>query len=54
MFTKKTGELIPESLYESVERNKIAIKGPITTPIGKGFRSINVYLRKKIRFVHKF
>ena len=44
---EKTGELIPESLYESVERNKIAIKGPITTPIGKGFRSINVYLRKK-------
>ena len=44
---EKTGELIPESLYESVEKNKIAIKGPITTPIGKGFRSINVYLRKK-------
>ena len=44
---EKTGELIPESLYESVERNKITIKGPITTPIGKGFRSINVYLRKK-------
>ena len=44
---EKTGELIPESLYESVERNKIAIKGPSTTPIGKGFRSINVYLRKK-------
>ncbi|WP_060918345.1 isocitrate/isopropylmalate dehydrogenase family protein [Leptotrichia wadei] len=44
---EKTRELIPESLYESVERNKIAIKGPITTPIGKGFRSINVYLRKK-------
>ena len=44
---EKTGELIPESLYESVERNKIAIKGPITTPVGKGFRSINVYLRKK-------
>ena len=44
---EKTGELIPESLYKSVERNKIAIKGPITTPIGKGFRSINVYLRKK-------
>ena len=44
---EKTGELIPESLYESVERNKIVIKGPITTPIGKGFRSINVYLRKK-------
>lgn len=44
---EKTGNLIPESLYESIERNKIAIKGPITTPIGKGFRSINVYLRKK-------
>lgn len=44
---EKTGELIPESLYKSVEKNKIAIKGPIGTPIGKGFRSINVYLRKK-------
>ena len=44
---EKTGELIPESLYESIEKNRIAIKGPITTPIGKGFRSINVYLRKK-------
>ena len=38
----KTGSLIPDSLYESIEKNKIAIKGPITTPIGKGFRSINV------------
>ena len=44
---EKTGELIPDSLYKSIEKNKIAIKGPITTPIGKGFRSINVYLRKK-------
>ena len=44
---EKTGNLIPDSLYESIERNRIAIKGPITTPIGKGFRSINVYLRKK-------
>ena len=43
----KTGSLIPDSLYESIEKNKIAIKGPSTTPIGKGFRSINVYLRKK-------
>ena len=31
---EKTGELIPDSLYKSVEKNKIAIKGPITTPIG--------------------
>lgn len=43
----ETGELIPDSLYKNIEKNKIALKGPITTPIGKGFRSINVYLRKK-------
>lgn len=44
---EKTGELIPDRVYESIERNKIALKGPITTPIGTGFRSINVHLRKK-------
>ena len=44
---EKIGKLIPDSLYESIERNKIAIKGPITTPIGEGFRSLNVSLRKK-------
>lgn len=44
---EKTGELINESTFESLERNKIGIKGPITTPIGTGFRSINVFLRKK-------
>ena len=44
---KQTGKLIPESLYKSIEKNKVAIKGPITTPIGEGFRSINVLLRKK-------
>ena len=44
---KQTGKLIPESLYKSIEKNKVAIKGPITTPIGEGFRSINVSLRKK-------
>lgn len=42
-----TGNLIPEDVYASIERNKIALKGPITTPIGTGFRSINVHLRKK-------
>ena len=44
------GPEISESLkniFEAVEKNKMAIKGPIGTPIGKGFRSINVYLRKK-------
>jgi len=42
-----TGTLIPEDVYASIEGNKIALKGPITTPIGTGFRSINVHLRKK-------
>lgn len=42
-----SGELVPKSTYESLERNRIALKGPITTPIGKGFRSVNVSLRKK-------
>ncbi len=44
---EKTGELIPQNVFDSIEKNKIALKGPITTPIGKGFRSINVQLRKK-------
>ena len=43
----KTGEPISEAVYASIERNKIAIKGPTATPIGTGFRSINVSLRKK-------
>ena len=41
------GELIPESLIQSVEKNKVALKGPITTPVGKGFKSVNVQLRQK-------
>ncbi len=41
-----TGELIPPSLVDSINTNKIALKGPITTPVGKGFRSINVQLRQ--------
>ncbi|NVF12365.1 NAD-dependent isocitrate dehydrogenase [Anaerococcus sp. AGMB00486] len=44
---EKEGKFIPDELFESIKRNKIAIKGPITTPIGHGFRSINVELRKK-------
>ena len=43
----KTGEYIPAALYESIERNRLALKGPVTTPIGGGFKSINVTLRKK-------
>ena len=41
------GELVPDEVYRSLERNRVGLKGPITTPIGKGFRSINVMLRKK-------
>ncbi len=41
----QTGSLLPESLLASIRKNRVAIKGPITTPIGKGFRSLNVALR---------
>ncbi len=41
------GELIPDEVYKSLEKNRVALKAPITTPIGKGFRSVNVHLRKK-------
>ncbi len=44
---EQEGTLIPENVFESLEKNKIALKGPITTPIGKGFQSINVHFRKK-------
>ena len=43
----QSGELIPDALLKSLEKNKVALKGPITTPVGKGFRSINVTLRQK-------
>ena len=43
----QSGELIPTALLKSLEKNKVALKGPITTPVGKGFRSINVTLRQK-------
>ena len=41
----KTGVLIPDEAIESIKRNKVALKAPVTTPIGKGFRSVNVGLR---------
>ncbi|MBS5988765.1 isocitrate/isopropylmalate dehydrogenase family protein [Anaerococcus hydrogenalis] len=44
---EKEKTFIPDEVFKSIEKNKIAIKGPITTPIGHGFRSINVELRKK-------
>lgn len=44
---EKTGNLIPPSVFDSLEKNRIGIKGPMMTPIGSGFRSLNVLLRKK-------
>jgi isocitrate dehydrogenase (NAD+) len=44
---EKHGELIPESTLESIRRNRVVLKGPLTTPVGKGFHSINVTLRKE-------
>ncbi|MBC7551417.1 MAG: isocitrate/isopropylmalate dehydrogenase family protein [Cellulomonas sp.] len=43
----QSGELIPTALLKSLEKNKVGLKGPITTPVGKGFRSINITLRQK-------
>ncbi|MEJ6476416.1 isocitrate dehydrogenase [Pseudoalteromonas piscicida] len=43
---EKTGELLPAPTLEAIERNKITLKGPLTTPVGEGFTSINVTLRK--------
>jgi isocitrate dehydrogenase (NAD+) len=45
---EKFGEPLPQELLESIKRNKVALKGPITTPIGKGFTSVNVGLRKAL------
>jgi isocitrate dehydrogenase (NAD+) len=45
---EKYGTPLPEHVLESIRRNKIAIKGPITTPIGTGFRSVNVAIRKEL------
>jgi isocitrate dehydrogenase (NAD+) len=50
----KTGEYIPPALYDSIARNKVALKGPVTTPIGQGFSSINVTLRKKFDLYANF
>jgi len=45
---EKEGSLLPERLFESIRKNKVALKGPTTTPVGKGFRSVNVALRKAL------
>lgn len=45
---EKYGTPLPEHVLESIRKNKVAIKGPITTPVGTGFRSVNVALRKEL------
>ncbi len=45
---EKYGTPLPEATLESIRKNRIALKGPVTTPIGKGFRSVNVALRKQL------
>ncbi|WP_101773147.1 isocitrate/isopropylmalate dehydrogenase family protein [Peptostreptococcus faecalis] len=42
------GTPLPKHIIENIRENKLAIKGPITTPVGKGFRSVNVALRKEL------
>ena len=44
----KYGTPLPDSVLGSVRKNRVALKGPITTPVGSGFRSVNVTLRKKL------
>ena len=44
----KFGTPLPDETIEAVKRNKVAIKGPVTTPVGTGFRSVNVALRKEL------
>ncbi len=51
---EKYKEYIPKDLYGSIERNKLALKGPIATPVGGGFSSINVLLRKKFELYANF
>jgi len=45
---EKYGTPLPESTLNSIRKNKVALKGPITTPIGTGFRSVNVAIRKEL------
>ena len=45
---KRHGASLPQSLIDSIKRNRVALKGPVTTPIGEGFTSVNVGLRKAL------
>jgi isocitrate dehydrogenase (NAD+) len=45
---EKTGQTLPQSLLDSIVANRVALKGPVTTPVGEGFTSVNVGLRKAL------
>jgi isocitrate dehydrogenase (NAD+) len=45
---RKTGESLPADVVASIEKTKVGLKGPVTTPVGGGFQSVNVALRKKL------
>lgn len=45
---EKYGTPLPDKVLESIRKNKVALKGPLTTPIGTGFRSVNVAIRKEL------
>jgi isocitrate dehydrogenase (NAD+) len=45
---ERTGQTLPVELIDSIRRNRVALKGPVTTPIGQGFTSVNVGLRKAL------
>ena len=51
---EKYKEYLPKELLESIERTRVGLKGPVTTPIGGGFSSINVALRKKFELFANF
>jgi isocitrate dehydrogenase (NAD+) len=48
LAVERYGETLPAELLESIRRNKVALKGPVTTPVGGGFTSVNVGLRKAL------
>ena len=50
----RSGEYIPKALHESLEQTRVGLKGPVTTPIGGGFASINVTLRKQFELFANF
>src|SRR5271154_1702692 len=51
---EKSGEYIPKEVIESIERTHVGLKGPVTTPVGGGFSSINVALRQKFELYANF